>query len=938
MSVSRRHFLKAGGALFASLGGPVMEEGAQAAAVSPPTVTGKVPVLGTARMHQQQNWMADWIAAEATKGRALPWTLGADLSHGILAFSKKGAAAARVQAWHVWGNPTELYSEVPWFDPQGRSHPYSAETSDDFANIVADLAARPPPEGPRGICMPVSQATIIPHPTIFPPFDASMQKSPNTGFIPRTPLVIWLRHDAYIQFGYADGRVTGVGHIPGIVHSHDACIDGRFMTVPRARKLLYVCDLGMKDGKGNWSGGRIAMVDRLPGAVAVGGTPPEDPSKYVVTTMAQAGYPTAVRSDEAGDVYFIDDDKGGEITKIPFNGVPGRLCTVSGAFALDYANGKLYVACKTGEVHIVDAATGVVGPNLMPAQYLFSPFQRGTDFMTISVDANGTCGPVGTFMCSRVHTNGNVNTWQFSPDGSVCKYGNAVYNSGQGWNTCGDAHYVHEIFGHYDWTGGKYHIDQAVQFVGGYANTPVGVLVFDPPYPAQAAVDYTAVWRGMKNICRGGPVDDKKRPSLTCLMTREGWSPFAGCSNDEIAEMTFDTAQAWIQGGYAGSFPRPDITGADLYCVMLFHLVNSQRHIREGAPFIASFQAWWKGKYGPLPVAPADTIGVFTTTVAAHPDGNAIPYRLEVRETVPGQYKIGIFGSYSNDTRYAGVDYNGNPNVGSVPGDAVIVVDEGTAQQTTWPGTLTPGWHSFTVRATGWATGAVSYYMPAGGTSFGSHVAPSISYGPGGTRATSGGAPLTYSVNVRNNDTVTTGSTFDVSAVVPRGWSAAAVRTPTVAPGGVATVPVTVTPPAGVPASFYTVMFKAANTANITKTASITALISIGPSISSSSSFTVNVASMQAFYVRPSNGTSYAPITTQVIKGRVAVPGASVVVTVRDPAGVVTTYSGVTASVSGKVYTNVPFTHANLTGAYTVSVVATLGGSSSTATTSYVLK
>jgi hypothetical protein len=95
---------------------------------------------------------------------------------------------------------------------------------------------------------------------------------------------------------------------------------------------------------------------------------------------------------------------------------------------------------------------------------------------------------------------------------------------------------------------------------------------------------------------------------------------------------------------------------------------------------------------------------------------------------------------------------------------------------------------------------------------------------------------------------------------------------------------------------------------------------------------------MQASYVRPSNGTSYAPITTQVVSGGLAVAGASVVVTVRDPAGAVTTYSGSTRSVSGKVYTYVPFTRANAAGIYTVSVVATLGGISSSSATNYVLK
>jgi hypothetical protein len=934
MSPSRRDFLKAGGALVATLGTPP-HAGAQTArmAVQSTPVTGRVPVLGTARMHQQQNWMADWIDPVVAKGRAVPWTLGVDLPNGILAVSKNGATPARVQAWHIWGNPTELYSEIPWFDPQGRSHPYNGETSDDFSAIADDLAARPPANGPRGIAMPVAQSTVIPHPTYFPPADAGMPKSPNKGIIPRAPLVIWLRHDGYMQFGYADGRVRGLGWIPGILRSHDGCVDGRFMTDSRARKLLYVCDLGVQDGKGVWTGGRIALVDRLPGAEGIGGTPPEDPSKYVVTTLVNAGYPTAVRSDETGAVYFIDGDRNGEITKIPLNGTPAKLCTVPAAFALDYAKGKLYVACRTGEVHIVDAKTGAVGPNLMPAKYLYGDFPRGTDFLTISVDANGTCGPVGTFMCSRVHGNGNVNTWQFSPDGSVCKYLYQIYNSGKGWNTCGDAQYVHEIFGHYDWIGGKYHIDQAVQFVGGYANTPVSVLVFDPPYPAQAVVDYTAVWRGMKVICRGGPVDDKSRPSLTCLMSREGWSPFAGCSNDEIAEMSFDAAQAWIQGGYAGSFPRPDITGVDLYCVMLLHLVNSQRHIRQGASLITSFQAWWKTKFGALPTQPADTVGVFTSMVATHLDPLGIPYRLEARETVPGQYTIGIFGNTSRDTRYGGIDYSGHPTVGSVPSDAVIVVDQGTPQQTTWPAALSPGWHSFTVRAVGWATGAVSYLVPGGtgGVTSAGHVAPTLTCTPSGTRWTSAGATVTYTASVQNNDATGTGSTFDVSAALPSGWSAPVVRTPTIAPGGTVSVAVPVTAAAGAAAALYTLTLRASNTADVTKNDTTSALVSIA------STLAVTVGSMQASYTRPSNGTSYAPITTLVTSRGLAVPGAAIALTVRGPTGVVTSYNGV-ADVNGKMVINVPYSIGIAAGTYTVSVSATLGTISASASTTFLLR
>ncbi len=651
--------------------------------------TGKMPVLGTVRYHQQQNWQADWIDATVAKGRGLPWTLGADLPNGILARTKNGVTPTNAQAWHLWGNPTELYSEIPWFDPAGRSHPFNSEASDDIAQIVADLGIRPPSEGQRGLAMPVALTTTIPHPTFQT--DGSV--------IPRAPLVIWLRHDALLQFGYASGEMENVGRIPGMTHTHDACLFGRF--------TFYICDLGTKNAAGIWIGGRIAHVDRTPGAVGSGGTPAEDPSKYVVTTLASAGYPTAVRVDEVGAVYFIDLDKAGQITKIPPNGTPFTLCTVPGVFAMDYALGKLYVICTDNQVRIIDASTGTVGPNLQTATYMppnVPIATKGGDFFTVSVDAKGTCGPIGAFSCSRVHGKGNTNVWQFSPDGATLQYGDQIYQGSATWATVGRN--VHERFGHYDWLGGKYHVDQAVRFVGGYANCPVGILVMDPtqpngqPYPAQVVVDYTVIWRGMKVICQGGPIDDKQRPSLTCLMSREGWSMFAGCSNDEVAEMPYDAQEAWIHGGYAGSFRRDDIVGNDLYCVMMFHLVNSQRFIREGTAAYTALRAWWSGKGRPFPPSPAAVVTTFTSDPLE---------RLEVRETGVGSYRIGRFTSGNSvDAHYS----TANEQAGGVPNDAVIVVDQGMPSETTLPGNLTAGWHAFTVRAAGWATNAVTYKVP----------------------------------------------------------------------------------------------------------------------------------------------------------------------------------------------------------------------------------
>jgi hypothetical protein len=360
--------------------------------------------------------------------------------------------------------------------------------------------------------------------------------------------------------------------------------------------------------------------------------------------------------------------------------------------------------------------------------------------------------------------------------------------------------------------------------------------------------------------------------------------------------------------------------------------VNSQRHLREGAPFVTAFQAWWKTTHGALPSVPADVVGTFTSDATTHLDFIGTPLRLEAREATPGQYTIGIFANSSTDTRYGGIDYATNPNFGPVPASAVIVVDQGTPQQTTWPGTLSPGWPSFTVRAAGWPTGAVAYYYGSGGGNpAGTHVAPALGYSPSGTRWVAPGVPLPYTVTLRNNDTGSSGSTFDVSALVPTGWTYTPVRTPVVAPGGSVSVALSITAPAAAAPAQYTVTLNAANTVDATHPATATAVIGIVAAL------VVKVSSMQASYTRPTGGTSYAPMTTHVTSNGLPAPAASVAMTVRDPAGKSTTYPG-TCDASGNLFSKIPLTPQNVLGTYTVTSAASLGGSSAAATTTFVLK
>jgi len=635
-------------------------------------------------MHVHQGWLADYADGSKLARRAVPWTVPfADANAKILAFSKQGQVPTRVVAYHHCGNPTELYSEIPYFDSKGRSNPYSSQVSDDIFHIAKDLRTRPPLSGARGICMPVSYVTMIAHPAVFP------AGAPNAGQpIPRAPLWVMVRHDGMVQLWERDGAVTNHGVIPTVTHSWDACVDAT------NRRIMYVATADAAS-PGVWTNPRIVRVDRATGAGTAAA--PEDASKYVISVyQTLPGVPTAVRTDDVGNVYAVAN---GAIYR---NGA--RWLTLPNAFAMDYAAGKLYVVCSTGEVRIVDIATTSIGPNLMPAIGLAQAVIFGTDFFTISVDRNGTFGPIGDFSVGRVHTNGNTNTWQFSDGGATVKYGYRIYNSSQSWQTVGDARNVHELFGHYDWIGGKYHDFEAVRAVGGYANCPISLIVADPPIPAQdSGVDYTLIWHGMRALARGGPNDAQTRPALTCWITREGWSPFAGCSADEIAEMpSFDAMEAFIVGGMIGQFRRDDYTPLDRIGMLESICRASQRHLREGKVFTQSLRAWYVAKYGAPPVPAA-------TVQAMNPESDQY---LEARPTATG-YRIGVFNIRgAGDVRYVEGPSTNEVVGATIPADAVIVADEGLPTQTTSLATLKSGPHALTVRSASLPTRASVVIVP----------------------------------------------------------------------------------------------------------------------------------------------------------------------------------------------------------------------------------
>ena len=207
-------------------------------------------------------------------------------------------------------------------------------------------------------------------------------------------------------------------------------------------------------------------------------------------------------------------------------------------------------------------------------------------------------------------------------------------------------------------------------------------------------------------------------------------------------------------------------------------------------------------------------------------------------------------------------------------------------------------------------------------------AAPGISYSPLGKRWVTAAAPVTYTVTVQNNGSAS--STFDVHAAVPAGWSAATVRTPVIAPGGNATVTLSVTPAAAAMQADYTVTLGAANTSDSTQSATTPALVAIVTSLR------VTMSPDKASYLRATDTTASARVTTRVTSRATGFPGAAVVVALRDPLGMTTTYPG-TTDADGYVLTDVPLTGASLLGTYSASASATLGSVTGAAVTSFLV-
>ena len=629
-----------------------------------------IPLLGNATLHEQQNWMADFADRSKLAPRAVPWTLPAYLT------PLGGANPARIRVWHTFGVEMGLYSRLPHFGPDGISKPWSPQVGDQFQAIVADLKKNPLPDGPRGIAIVTPYGTAIDHPFYQPD---------GVTVIPRAPTWLWGQHDGVVLLLYGDGSTYSAGQIPGVRTMHDWCVD------ETNRKIIYACELGAEDSAdatgATWNGGKVVKVDRATGAGTAAA--PEDATKYVTTDfLTGLTYPTGVCTDEQANVYIADFGAGKVYrNQSLWTQIPPAL---GRPFCCRYDDGSVHILTDALALVAIDCASGALTTVCGAQAESFAP---GAAFLTLSIDRNGTFDRKGNFAICHSHANQNLGTYIY--DGTKFQTMQAKYGVGIGYMKCGDLLYQQEPYAHYPW-GFAYHRWQARVISGGFTSMPHELVAYrtatevpaEEAEPDAQAHGYMCAARAMEIIRKGGSIGSPfDKPSLTCLMSREGWSPFAGCSADEIAEMAFDDAEAWIRGGLIGSFRRDDLLPWEMYCLLVYLYRQSQRFLLEGGALTASLGSWWVAKYGAVPAVPA---GVRYT-----PD--------PARYLVPRKLQGGAWGVEVQDE-------GGTSLTTAPPASYRIVIDEGLpTQQDLAPGAFVPrGQHSLTAKTDGIAQRAVA--------------------------------------------------------------------------------------------------------------------------------------------------------------------------------------------------------------------------------------
>jgi hypothetical protein len=477
-----------------------------------------------------------------------PWGI---FTAGKIALSRNGVEASGVRKIPVYGIPNRLYQNTPAV-VNGAVVPVYQLAGDYVNTIVKAIKDRPLRGGPRGVNIMNPYCAWHGHP----------MTDENGVFHPQAPMWIGMLMTGQFTYAYQDGRVSLEFTVPITTYANDFSY-----YEPRSAKLLFVTDTGA---------GTILKVDRST-------SPP-------TTTVFAEGFGLAQSVRAFGGHVYVAGTNA--VWEVAMDGTKTKLCTLGGAFWLDYTStGELVVATRMRTLHKVNVDTGVVGPSLAPKIQV--SLQH---WVTCSVDRAGAFGEKDSIVIIASKGTSSEQLHRVMPNGAV-----KLLNYGAGKARVGVGKNVAEIFGHYPWVA-EYHPEQAAMAVQGFANTQLGIIIAVDPldaYPKEDIYDDALMALGIKQLVHGSSdpakwgtaTTESTYPSFTCLMNSSGGS-FLGCSADVIGEMEFDDALAFIRKGMIGQVPRPDFTRVTALPLMYTLYRSSQRFLRIGAPLIADLRKW----------------------------------------------------------------------------------------------------------------------------------------------------------------------------------------------------------------------------------------------------------------------------------------------------------------------------------------------------------
>jgi hypothetical protein len=208
-----------------------------------------------------------------------------------------------------------------------------------------------------------------------------------------------------------------------------------------------------------------------------------------------------------------------------------------------------------------------------------------SDWTWIDVDWRGNVGPVDDILlaCS---TGGRQHTYRMAKDGTRL----VEWPRAGGGPQSGRLPDVLEPSGHYSWVVAIDDEEARILYMG-TSNMGLRLLRLaqadDPRFGGNRDTALQVINRAQA-ILRNGTVAGFPfgiRPSFTALRGMTGHGFLGQIANfDDLAALSDSALAAYIQNGFGGSVPRPELTGADLAALMYYVRLNSTRGARETIP------------------------------------------------------------------------------------------------------------------------------------------------------------------------------------------------------------------------------------------------------------------------------------------------------------------------------------------------------------------